>query len=78
MERGIRVITIAPGLCSTKMCLGEMPEEVQSFLAETVLFPNRLVEPSEYVQLVESIVENPLLNGTTIRLDGGFRAFMFE
>lgn len=76
-EQGIRVVAIAPGLFSTRMCLGEMPGEYIQFLEETVLFPKRLGEPSEYAQLVESIVDNPMLNGTSIRLDGGFRGFMF-
>lgn len=74
--QGIRVVTIAPGLFNTPLCVGAMPEEVKEFLTETVLFPERLGDPSEYAQLVETIVDNPLLNGTTIRLDGGFRAFL--
>lgn len=60
------------------MCLGEMPEEVEDFLAETILFPQRLGDPSEYAQFVETIVDNPLLNGASIRLDGGFRGFSFN
>lgn len=76
--QGIRVVTIVPGLFATPMCLGEMPEDVLDFLEETVLFPQRFGDPSEYAQLVESIVDNPLLNGTAIRLDGGFRAFSFN
>ncbi len=77
-EKGIRVVTIVAGPFSTKMLLGDLPENVQDFLAETMLFPHRLGEPSEYAQLVESIVDNPLINGTSIRLDGGFRSFSFS
>lgn len=63
---------------NNSLCLGEIPEEIQEFLAETVLFPERFGEPSEYAELVESIVDNPLLNGVSIRIDGGTRGFDFE
>lgn len=76
--QGIRVVTIVPGLFDTPLCVGDLPDEVQAFLEETVLFPQRLGDPSEYAQLVESIVDNPLLNGVAIRLDGGFRSFLFD
>ncbi|XP_055684746.1 3-hydroxyacyl-CoA dehydrogenase type-2 [Lutzomyia longipalpis] len=69
---GIRVVTIAPGLFDTPM-LQALPDKVRAFLAKTVPFPQRLGNPSEYAQLVESIVDNPLLNGETIRLDGALR-----
>lgn len=69
---GIRVVTIAPGLFDTPM-LQSLPDKVRSFLANTVPFPKRLGDPAEYAQLVESIVDNPLLNGETIRLDGALR-----
>lgn len=69
---GIRICTIAPGLFDTPM-LQSLPEKVRSFLAATVPFPKRLGDPAEYAQLVESIVNNPLLNGETIRLDGALR-----
>lgn len=69
---GIRICTIAPGLFDTPM-LQALPEKVRSFLAATVPFPKRLGDPAEYAQLVESIVNNPLLNGETIRLDGALR-----
>lgn len=69
---GIRVCTIAPGLFNTPM-LAALPEKVRQFLAKTVPFPQRLGDPSEYAQLVESIVENPLMNGETIRIDGALR-----
>lgn len=69
---GVRVMTIAPGLFDTPM-LSKLPEKVKKFLAETVPFPQRLGKPAEYAQLVQSIVENPLLNGEVIRLDGALR-----
>ncbi|XP_043286766.1 3-hydroxyacyl-CoA dehydrogenase type-2 [Venturia canescens] len=69
---GIRVVTIAPGLFDTPL-LGSLPPKVRSFLCKSVPFPQRLGSPDEYAQLVQSIVENPLLNGETIRLDGALR-----
>ncbi len=69
---GIRVMTIAPGIFETPMMLG-MPKEVQDSLGRTVPFPSRLGRPTEYAQLVKSIVENPMLNGEVIRLDGAIR-----
>ena len=69
---GVRVCTIAPGLFNTPM-LASLPEKVKKFLASTVPFPQRLGEPSEYAQLVQSIIENPMLNGEVIRLDGALR-----
>ncbi|KAG4074574.1 hypothetical protein HA402_004445 [Bradysia odoriphaga] len=74
-SHGIRVVGIAPGLMDTPMCVGNMAEIYKDFLTETMVFPPRLGYPSEYAQLVETIVENPLLNGITVRLDGGFRGF---
>lgn len=71
-SQGIRVVTIAPGLFNTPM-LSQLPEKVREALAETVPFPKRLGFPSEYAQLVEAIVNNPLLNGETIRIDGALR-----
>lgn len=71
-SQGIRVVTIAPGLFDTAM-LSQLPEKARSTLADTVPFPRRLGHPSEYAQLVEAIVNNPLLNGETIRLDGALR-----
>lgn len=70
--QGIRICTIAPGLFDTPL-LKSLPEKVREFLAKTVPFPPRLGDPSEFAQLVESIVDNPLLNGETIRLDGALR-----
>jgi 3-hydroxyacyl-CoA dehydrogenase / 3-hydroxy-2-methylbutyryl-CoA dehydrogenase len=69
---GIRVLTIAPGLFNTPM-LAMMPEEGRRKLGAQVPFPARLGEPAEYARLVRAIVENPMLNGTTIRLDGAIR-----
>lgn len=69
---GIRVMTIAPGVFITPMVEG-MPEKVQQSLGEAVPFPQRLGKPSEFAELVSHIVENPYLNGSTIRLDGAIR-----
>lgn len=69
---GIRVCTIAPGLFLTPM-MASLPESVQKDLAATVPFPKRLGNPDEYAQLVQSIIENPMLNGEVIRLDGALR-----
>ncbi len=69
---GIRVCTIAPGIFETPMLLG-MPQDVQDALAKQVPFPPRLGRPADYAQLVRSIVENEMLNGETIRLDGAIR-----
>ena len=69
---GIRVMTIAPGIFDTPMMAG-FPQAVQRSLAQTVPFPPRLGQPEEYAQLVASILEQPMLNGETIRLDGALR-----
>jgi NAD(P)-dependent dehydrogenase (short-subunit alcohol dehydrogenase family) len=69
---GIRVVTIAPGLFNTPL-FGLLPQEQRDALGATVPFPNRLGEPPEFAQLVQSIVENPMLNGEVIRLDGALR-----
>jgi len=69
---GIRVNTIAPGLIATPMLLN-MPQEVQDSLASTVPFPKRLGKPEEFSSLVLHIIENCLLNGEVIRLDGALR-----
>jgi NAD(P)-dependent dehydrogenase (short-subunit alcohol dehydrogenase family) len=68
----IRVCTIAPGIFETPMLLG-MPTDVQEALAKQVPFPPRLGKPSDYAQLVRSIIENEMLNGEVIRLDGAIR-----
>ena len=69
---GIRVMTIAPGLFHTPM-FDTLPDEARISLGKMVPFPPRLGYPSEYAQLVHSIIENPMLNGETIRLDGAIR-----
>jgi len=70
--RGVRVLSIAPGLFGTPLLLG-MPEEVQAGLAASVPFPQRFGKPGEFAELVAHIVANPMLNGETIRLDGALR-----
>ena len=69
---GIRVCTIAPGIFETPMLMG-LPKEAQESLGKMVPFPPRLGRPAEYAQLVRSIVENEMLNGEVIRLDGAIR-----
>ena len=69
---GIRVVTIAPGLFNTPL-FALLPQEQRDALGATVPFPNRLGEPPEFAQLVQSVVENPMLNGEVIRLDGALR-----
>lgn len=69
---GIRVVTIAPGLFLTPMLAG-LPEAAQESLGKQVPFPQRLGQPSEYANLVTHIVENRMLNGEVIRLDGAIR-----
>jgi NAD(P)-dependent dehydrogenase (short-subunit alcohol dehydrogenase family) len=69
---GIRVMTVAPGIFDTPMLQG-MSEEVRKSLGEQVPFPSRLGDPDEFAQLVRHIVENQMLNGEVIRLDGAIR-----
>jgi NAD(P)-dependent dehydrogenase (short-subunit alcohol dehydrogenase family) len=71
-ELGIRVVTIAPGIFDTPL-LGTLPEPVRQSLAKQVPFPQRLGRPSEFAALACHIIENPMLNGETIRLDGAIR-----
>jgi NAD(P)-dependent dehydrogenase (short-subunit alcohol dehydrogenase family) len=71
-RNGIRVVTIAPGLFLTPMLLG-LPKEAQDSLGKQVPFPSRLGKPEEYAHLAKAIVENEMLNGETIRLDGAIR-----
>ncbi len=68
----IRVVTIAPGLFKTPL-LGSLPEEAQRSLGQQVPHPARLGDPDEYGALAAHIVENPMLNGEVIRLDGAIR-----
>ncbi|WP_435258578.1 3-hydroxyacyl-CoA dehydrogenase [Thioclava sp. FR2] len=69
---GIRVMTIAPGIFLTPMLMG-LPQEVQDSLGAAVPFPTRLGQPAEYAALVRHIIENAMLNGEVIRLDGALR-----
>jgi len=71
-RNGIRCVTIAPGLFETPMMSG-MPQDVQESLGRSVPFPSRLGRAAEYAALVQHIIENPMLNGETIRLDGALR-----
>lgn len=69
---GIRVLTIAPGIMETPMLKG-LPEKAQASLGEQVPFPKRLGKPEEYADLAKFIIENGLINGEVIRLDGAIR-----
>lgn len=71
-NRNIRVMTIAPGLFETPL-FEQLPEGAKTALGKMTPFPSRLGYPDEYAQLVQSIIENPMLNGETIRLDGAIR-----
>lgn len=69
---GIRVVTIAPGIFETPMMAG-MPEATRRSLGEQVPFPSRLGQPTEFAALVRQVLENSMLNGEVIRLDGAIR-----
>ncbi len=71
-DYGVRVVTIAPGLFDTPMLAG-LPDPVRDVLAKTVPFPQRLGRPEEYARLAQHIIENAMLNGECIRLDGALR-----
>ena len=71
-RNGIRVMTVAPGLFGTPMMMG-LPADVQDSLGHSVPFPPRLGRPDEFAQLVRHILENTMLNGEVIRLDGAIR-----
>jgi NAD(P)-dependent dehydrogenase (short-subunit alcohol dehydrogenase family) len=71
-DYGIRVVTIAPGLFETPMLAG-LPDKVKESLYKMTLFPKRLGKSIEFARLVSHIIENPMLNGEVIRLDGGMR-----
>lgn len=71
-DKGIRVCSIAPGLFLTPL-LESLPEEVQESLGKQVPFPSRLGKPTEFAKLVVQIIENDMLNGEVIRLDGAIR-----
>lgn len=69
---GIRVMTIAPGLFETSMSAG-LPDDIRAEIMKSVPFPSRMGHADEYARLVQAIVETPMLNGTTIRLDAAAR-----
>ena len=69
---GIRVATIAPGIFETPM-MAAAPEDLRESLYKSIPFPPRFGAPDEFASFVETIVENPYINGETIRLDGGVR-----
>jgi len=71
-SRGVRVNTIAPGLFDTPL-LAALPQEARDALGATMPFPSRLGRPEEYADLAVQVVENTMLNGETIRLDGALR-----
>lgn len=69
---GIRVVTIAPGIFDTPLLAG-LPEPARLSLGQQVPFPSRLGQPREYALLVAHIIQNQMLNGEVIRLDGAIR-----
>ncbi len=71
-EHGIRVVTIAPGPFETEMT-AYLPDNVRRVLIHAAEFPQRLGKPDEFAQLVRQSIENPMLNGEVVRLDGGMR-----
>jgi 3-hydroxyacyl-CoA dehydrogenase / 3-hydroxy-2-methylbutyryl-CoA dehydrogenase len=71
-SRGVRVATIAPGTFDTPL-LAALPEDARAQLGAQIPFPNRLGQPEEFAALARHVVENPMLNGETIRLDGALR-----
>jgi len=71
-SHGIRCVTIAPGLFDTPL-LASLPEKVRNFLAKNVPHPSRLGKPDEYAALVQHVVNNKMLNGEVIRIDGALR-----
>jgi NAD(P)-dependent dehydrogenase (short-subunit alcohol dehydrogenase family) len=71
-REGIRVVTIAPGIFDTPLLAG-LPEPARESLGEQVPFPPRLGKPEEYAHMAQAVVENAMMNGETIRLDGGLR-----
>lgn len=71
-RHGIRVVSIAPGVFHTPM-IDAAPERVQEALRQQTIFPTRLGQPQDFAKLVQQIIENPMLNGATLRLDGAMR-----
>lgn len=72
---GIRVVTISPGIFDTPV-ISYVPEEVKEFLGSMSPLPARFGKPEEFAHLVDRVIENRLLNGVNIRLDGGLRLVM--
>jgi NAD(P)-dependent dehydrogenase (short-subunit alcohol dehydrogenase family) len=70
-SHGIRVVGIAPGLCGTAT-LFAMERNLDSRLAHSILFPPRFGDPSEFAMLVMHVIQNVMINGTVLRLDGGY------
>lgn len=71
-RHGIRVLSIAPGLVATPMIAG-LPEEAQAALAQSIPFPQRLAEPQEIARLAQHLIENVMMNGEVVRIDGALR-----
>jgi NAD(P)-dependent dehydrogenase (short-subunit alcohol dehydrogenase family) len=71
-DKAIRVVSVAPGLFDTALMAG-LPEDARASLARQVPHPSRLGDPAEFAALVRHVVENPMLNGEVIRLDGAIR-----
>jgi NAD(P)-dependent dehydrogenase (short-subunit alcohol dehydrogenase family) len=71
-RHGIRVLSVAPGLVATPM-LTNLPQDMQDALAQSIPFPQRLADPSEVARLVQHMIENVMLNGEVVRLDGALR-----
>ena len=71
-RHGIRVLSVAPGLVATPM-ITNLPQDVQEALAQSIPFPQRLAEPAEVARLVQHMIENVMLNGEVVRLDGALR-----
>ena len=71
-QYGIRVMTILPGIFYTPM-MDQITEEFRKSLEASIPFPSRLGKPEEYARLVEAIIDNDMLNGEAIRLDGAIR-----
>lgn len=71
-KSGVRILAIAPGIFATPMLYG-LPDDVQTALGESVPFPSRLGDPAEYASLVLHMIDNVMLNGEVVRLDGALR-----
>ena len=71
-RHGVRVLSVAPGLVATPM-LTNLPQDMQDALAQSIPFPQRLADPAEVARLVQHMIENVMLNGEVVRLDGALR-----